>query len=58
MENIDKKLEEIEALYKQKVANLQQAQQMMNQLTTECVGLEAKIQLLKEIQGESESEKK
>jgi hypothetical protein len=52
MENIDKKLEEIEALYKQKIANLQQTQQMMNQITTECIGLEAKIQILKELQGE------
>jgi len=50
MENIDKKLEEIEALYKQKIANLQQAQQMQNQLMTECIGLEAKIQILKELQ--------
>jgi len=49
MKNIDKKLEEIEALYKQKVANLQQAQQLANQLTTECIGLEAKIQILKEL---------
>ena len=52
MENIDKKLEEIEALYKQKIANLQQAQQMQSQLTTECIGLEAKIQILKELQTE------
>jgi len=49
MNDIDKRLAETEALYKQKIANLQQTQQMVNQITAECIGLEAKIQLLKEL---------
>lgn len=50
MEKIDQKLKEIEALYSQKIANLQQTQQLVQKLTTECIGLEAKIQLLNELQ--------
>lgn len=44
------KLNEVSAKYQEKIKNLQNAQQMVQQLTTECINLEGQIQILKELQ--------
>ena len=46
--DVDKKLEEKEKIYQDKVKNLQQTQQLAEKLKVECINLEGQIQMLKE----------
>lgn len=50
--DIKKKLEDVSKIYQEKVKNLQQAQQSVQVLTTECINLEGQIQILKELQSD------
>lgn len=53
--DVKKKLEEVSATYQEKIKNLQQAQQLVQKLTTECINLEGQIQILKEIQSNEDT---
>jgi len=54
-EKIDKRIVEVEELYKKKIANLQQTMQLSKQLEAECINLEGQLQSLKELNQNEDS---
>lgn len=57
MQDINKLIEKKKQEYKEKRENLNQAQQMVNRLQTECINLEGQIQSLEELNQPKENGK-
>lgn len=56
-QDLESKQKELETLLANKVQELQNVESMRNQLTTEIVKLQGKLEMLKEINGDKSSEK-
>jgi len=56
-QNLETKQKELETLVANKIQELQNVENMRNQLTTEIVKLQGKLEMLKEINDDKPSEK-
>ena len=56
-QNLETKQKELETLVANKIQELQNVENMRNQLTTEIVKLQGKLEMLKEINGDKPSKK-